>query len=434
MGIQRLTTLIVLGLLSWTLSSCGLRPMPPSSNTPGVSTNSTPVSESLDELLSDEPPQEASESVSRLARSLTAEAQSEREKAQALYRWLGENISYDVAALASGDLSHNDPDTVLRTRKAVCAGYADLFHVMSREVGLESKVIPGRSRSEDQAVPAAPDAGDSNHAWNAVKLEGRWHLLDPTWGAGYVDDQKQFVRQANDQWFMVEPEIFVYSHLPEEPKWQLLDSPIDRDQFERLPQIKPLFFEYGLELVEPTEQPINCAGELSFKVASSKGVAVTALVTEKGERLPPNLVFSQRRQDQYLVSVRLPRPGEYQVYLMGALPGEKESRDVASFEVHSSKGVDQSFPDTFLGFKESDSVLLEGFDRTLQAGRPAEFKLEVPGAKGLFLKNGEDHIPFQREGESFVLRHAPVAGVAQVFAQFEGQGNRLQGLLAYQAE
>src|SRR5690606_31070044 len=133
----------------------------------------------------------------------------------ALYRWLGENISYDVAALESGDLSQNSPDTVLRTRKAVCAGYADLFHVMCLELGLESKVIPGRSRADDQGVPEAPDGGDSNHAWNAVKVDGRWQLLDPTWGAGYLDEQKRFVRQANDQWFLVEPEIFIYSHLPE---------------------------------------------------------------------------------------------------------------------------------------------------------------------------------------------------------------------------
>lgn len=29
--------------------------------------------------------------------------------------------------------------------------------------------------------------GDSSHAWNAVYLEGRWHLLDSTWGSGTVD-------------------------------------------------------------------------------------------------------------------------------------------------------------------------------------------------------------------------------------------------------
>lgn len=30
--------------------------------------------------------------------------------------------------------------------------------------------------------------GDSDHAWNAVYLDGRWHLLDSTWGSGAVDD------------------------------------------------------------------------------------------------------------------------------------------------------------------------------------------------------------------------------------------------------
>lgn len=30
--------------------------------------------------------------------------------------------------------------------------------------------------------------GNSDHAWNAVYLDGRWHLLDSTWGSGTVDD------------------------------------------------------------------------------------------------------------------------------------------------------------------------------------------------------------------------------------------------------
>lgn len=31
-------------------------------------------------------------------------------------------------------------------------------------------------------------AGDYDHAWNAVYLEGQWHLVDSTWGSGSIDD------------------------------------------------------------------------------------------------------------------------------------------------------------------------------------------------------------------------------------------------------
>lgn len=30
-------------------------------------------------------------------------------------------------------------------------------------------------------------SGEFDHAWNAVFLEGRWHLVDSTWGSGLVD-------------------------------------------------------------------------------------------------------------------------------------------------------------------------------------------------------------------------------------------------------
>lgn len=31
-------------------------------------------------------------------------------------------------------------------------------------------------------------AGEYDHAWNAVYLDGRWHLVDSTWGSGCIDD------------------------------------------------------------------------------------------------------------------------------------------------------------------------------------------------------------------------------------------------------
>jgi uncharacterized protein (TIGR03000 family) len=39
------------------------------------------------------------------------------------------------------------------------------------------------------------------HAWNAVKLDGEWHLVDATWGAGGIKD-KQFVKKFKDYYFL----------------------------------------------------------------------------------------------------------------------------------------------------------------------------------------------------------------------------------------
>jgi len=30
----------------------------------------------------------------------------------------------------------------------------------------------------------------TDHAWIAFQIDEQWYLMDPTWGAGYVDDDK----------------------------------------------------------------------------------------------------------------------------------------------------------------------------------------------------------------------------------------------------
>jgi len=33
---------------------------------------------------------------------------------------------------------------------------------------------------------------EPDHAWLAVSIEEIWYLIDPTWGAGYINNNKEF--------------------------------------------------------------------------------------------------------------------------------------------------------------------------------------------------------------------------------------------------
>lgn len=52
--------------------------------------------------------------------------------------------------------------------KGICSNYAFFFNCLCKEAGLESKEVSGYA-----------DGG--LHAWNAVKVNGRWKYVDPTW-------------------------------------------------------------------------------------------------------------------------------------------------------------------------------------------------------------------------------------------------------------
>ena len=386
------------------------------------------------EVITRPPPSTSGTEVQAVARDLVRGLDSDREKAQAIYRWLGENIAYNVEGLYSGDLGDNSPEAVLRDRIAVCAGYARLFDAMSREVGLESEVVSGRTRTDGDELPPSLRDSDTNHAWNAVKLEGRWHLLDPTWGAGSVTEERKFVRDPNDEWFVVDPAVFIYSHLPAEEKWQLLDSPVSRSDFENLPNLRPEFFNLGLELLEPRWGRFECDGEVLVEVRSPGDIAVYGAGMKNGQWLPEGTRFSRRQGDETKMIVRFPTPGEYELHILASERDEKMSQSVAKFQVVAKKGVADTFPKTYLTYKEYGCELLQPMQGQLKAGRSTRVEVKIPGANAAWIRNGEEALPMKRQGDVYSLDFVPTRGEVAVAGAFEANTGKMWSLLKYSAE
>lgn len=178
---------------------------------------------------------------------VTRLAKTDHEKARAIYRWITQNIAYDVKSYRAGKVRPSDPEDVLRSGVAVCSGYAGLYQHLATLPGLEVVRIEGFAKGLGYAPSL--DVSAPNHAWNAVKLDGRWHLVDATWGAGAVVGSG-FVRTFEDFWFLASPEQVIFSHFPNDPTWQLLDEPLSSTQFSSLAFLRPHFFEMGFEAAE----------------------------------------------------------------------------------------------------------------------------------------------------------------------------------------
>lgn len=132
---------------------------------------------------------------------------------QALYSWIATNIRYDTdsAYYLNRALDHETKiAAILRRRKGVCESYAALFVDLATRIGLRSYVIYG--------YPVGVNAGRvTGHAWCAAELDGEWWLFDPTWDAAH---------QGNFQYYKVPPSLFIQSHIPFDPLWQLLEQPV----------------------------------------------------------------------------------------------------------------------------------------------------------------------------------------------------------------
>ncbi len=123
---------------------------------------------------------ERSEAVTSKAREITAGRSSDYEKLQAIHQWVAQNIVYVYTyEMAPGEENVSAlPEDVLETRRAVCSGYSNLTRALCQAVGIPAAYVHGW-------VGNAPDyfsAGSSRHAWNVAYADGRWIILDSTWG------------------------------------------------------------------------------------------------------------------------------------------------------------------------------------------------------------------------------------------------------------
>jgi hypothetical protein len=190
-------------------------------------------------------PPEAEKSLEALAAYLVKPAQDDKEKARAIYRWVTDRIAYDADAFFAKKYPDYDPEYVLKERKAVCAGYAVLFNELCKEAGIKATIVLGRTKESADADADLP--ANERHAWNAIRIDDEWHLVDSTWGAGGVNvKDKKFFKRFRDFYFMPPPEALVFTHFPRKANCQLLTEPISEKEFDRQPNASARYFEVGL--------------------------------------------------------------------------------------------------------------------------------------------------------------------------------------------
>lgn len=190
------------------------------------------------------PPWQLADSVeiAGLVQSLTAFASTDSARAAAVYEWVARNVAYDVDGYGEGVDSGDVAEVVYRRRRALCGGYVALYARMAREAGLQVAPISGYAKGFDYVY--GQSTRRENHAWLAVSIDGRWRLVDPTWGAGAVNHGR-FEPAFSWDYFLTSPEELVLSHFPKDAAWQLMATPMRRREFERLPPVPRALLDVG---------------------------------------------------------------------------------------------------------------------------------------------------------------------------------------------
>lgn len=383
--------------------------------------------------LADAAPPTVEQSVPALAAYLAQAGSGEITKARALYRWIAGHIDYDVAGFRAGSYGDLSPEGVLRSRSSVCEGYARLAEALGTAMGLQVQVVPGWSKGYGYTSGQRFD-GPTNHAWNAVRIDGQWRLMDATWGAGYLDEQTQFVRRFQEHYFLTSPDAFVFDHLPQEPQWQLLERPITAVEYEDLVYLRPMFFLAGFRIGSHPRARIAAADRVTVTLGVTQPVQVSASVVGAATDRPleEELTFVQVSATEARIDAIFPRPGDYLLRVFAKPLGTEGSLSwVLDYRVQASRGAsDAAFPMAYGSFGARGATLLEPLSGVLQAGRAYRFRLRAPGALDVAVVAGGQWTHLSASGEDFSGDVPTVAGNVVVYAKYEAGAN-FTGLLRY---
>ncbi len=201
------------------------------------------------------------------------------------------------------------------TKETICAGYADVFSVLCTEAGVFSKVIVGYARNEarDIGVPSAI----GKHAWNAVQIGYRWYLIDATWGVDIVNAGETVDPNGSadfEFYFLADPKKLIFTHFPDDPKWQMLHQRVAKATFDNLPFVYTEYYQCGATAFLPASGMVQAKGAFTVTLDNKREMDLTTqMEDEQGNYLPftdePGVV--KRTGTRYEVEINPRRKGTF---------------------------------------------------------------------------------------------------------------------------
>ena len=251
--------------------------------------------------------------------------------------------------------------------------------LVGREAGFQCVQLEGQVKCG--SYQPGDDTCDHRSNWNAIQIDGNWHLVNPFWVCRCVVGRKtggwvkleeggravvQRTENAvgtmrntfKEYYFMTNPEELGYMCYPDDPKWQLVENPITQTEFTKLPYLFPPFFGLGMKLVsENSCHLVTVKGKLTLKVEAPAKNANTlemwyelyirdtsdndlAMLTP--ENLP-KLVAMIRCGERWRFELQCPVEGTYKLILYGGLHKDILMR-LAEFRIDCKERVSNCIP------------------------------------------------------------------------------------------
>ena len=128
---------------------------------------------------------------------------SDFDKVKAINDYMILNVRYDRENYAKDTIPYSCYTALgaMEDGVAVCAGYAKMFVYLAQAADLEATYVVGYARG--------------SHAWNQVKVDGKWYNIDVTWNDPDCEyNEKGHYYCGCYQYFLISNELMEKSHTP----------------------------------------------------------------------------------------------------------------------------------------------------------------------------------------------------------------------------
>lgn len=364
---------------------------------------------------------------------------SEIEKAWLIYKWITINIEYDFAGVNDKYYDVSEEATFKRG-KSICAGYANLFKKICDNLDLIVEIIGGYSKGFNYEITDKCEESES-HAWNAIKIEGDWYFIETTWGAGYSEDHKNFIKRFTSYYFFTPPIQFVRGHFPNDSKWQLLPKKeiVDQKKFMEFVDLKSDFYELGFEKIEPDYSFNQVSKKGNFKIFFDENevdgskikvsVNLNYIIDKNNLQKLENSTLVIRNKNFFEINYLINKKGKYKLGIFGANLGKEKLDELCSVILISKKDSSSplNYPKTYGIYGESDLQIIEPINGTLINGDKINLEFKSSTFNNLYIgifNNGNNNfIEMEKHGNTFKEEEILIYG-QKVVISTKNQGEK----------
>ncbi|XP_052106133.1 uncharacterized protein LOC127738791 [Mytilus californianus] len=166
-------------------------------------------------------------------------------KIRSIYKWI---TSYNIKSLPIDfNPPPNSPLEYFSKIQCDMGNYANLFYVLCQLADVPCVIIDGIAKSSAFKIGEKINKRRTKAQWNAVLIDGEWRLVDLFWASTCVELNSD----ADDCYFLTDPRDLLWTHLPDDEDWQLVEKQLPFLEFEKRVYVRERLYELEIDINIP---------------------------------------------------------------------------------------------------------------------------------------------------------------------------------------